>query len=99
MGRGTAWKAVEGREQSEHGRRLRLRRPSTVLRTVPLPIRFAGREDSIRLRDASERRVNSRDGLHHRCDPCRGLDRLGLDAMLLEHALVAVDAHAAAVHR
>ena len=37
MGRGTARSAVEGHAESES--------PSTTLRVVPLPIRFADRED------------------------------------------------------
>ena len=49
--------------------------------------------------DRLERRVDGRERLHHRGDPHRGLDRVRLDAMLEQHALVAVDAHAAAVHR
>ena len=40
MGRGTARSAVEGRERSELRLRLRLRRPYTMLRMVPLPIAF-----------------------------------------------------------
>jgi hypothetical protein len=47
MGRGTAWKAVEGPSEHWLRLRLRLRRPSTVLRTVPLPIRSADREDEM----------------------------------------------------
>src|SRR3954469_9894810 len=46
-----------------------------------------------------ERRVHRRDRLHHRRDPCRGLDGFGLHPVLLQYTLVAVDAHAAAVHR
>ena len=42
-GRGTARRVVEGRERSERERlRLRLRRPSTMLRMVPLPCKSRG---------------------------------------------------------
>ena len=49
--------------------------------------------------NGSKRGVDGRDGLQDRADSGGGLDMLGLHPVLLELALVAVDSHAAAVHR
>ena len=56
---------------------------------------------SFRRADAAwlKRRVNRRDGLHDRRNSYRVLNNVGLDPMLEQHPLVAIDAHAAAVHR